>query len=109
METRLGKISNIRLGDGGYDDAMFGVSVTLSMDGGTAGVQDFKGGWRSYPEGAKFSEGEWEYAHTETYKWLRQLMKDAKVSDFTKLKGIPVEVKTDGNLLKSWRVLTEVL
>jgi hypothetical protein len=109
METRLGKISNIRLGDGGYDDAMFGVSVTLSLDGGTTGVQDFKGAWKSYPKYANYTEENLAEAHITAYSWLRNLMKEAKVSDFIKLKGIPVEVTMDGNLLKSWRVLTEVL
>ena len=37
------------------------------------------------------------------------LLSAAKVTDVTKLKGIPVEVTFDGNMLKEWRVLTEVL
>lgn len=107
-ETKLGRISNIRLGDGGYDDAMFGVSVTLSF-GDSACVGDFKGGWATYPTHAKYSEEEWASAHIEAYRWLRQLMFDAKVRDFTKLLGIPVEATFDRMTLKSWRVLTEVL
>jgi hypothetical protein len=109
METKLGRISKIRLGDGGYDDAMFGVSVTLSMDGGSTGVSDFKGAWATHPKHAKYSEEEWAAGHTEAYRWLRQLMRDAKVHDFADLQGVPVEVTIDGNTLKSWRILTEVL
>lgn len=107
-EKKLGRISNIRLGEGGYDDAMFGVSVTLSF-GDSTGCGDFKGGWSAYSKHAKYSEQAWEESHAEAYRWLRQLMADAKVRDFTKLNGIPVEATFDGMTLKSWRVLTEVL
>ena len=109
MQKRLGKIQKIRLGDGGYDDAMFGVSVTLSMDGGSTGVGDFKGWWTNYPKHAQYSEESWAHTHAETYVWLRNLMREAKVRDFKDLEGKPVEVMTDGNTLKSWRILTEVL
>jgi hypothetical protein len=109
METKLGRISNIRLGSGGYDDAMFGVSVSLSF-GDSTGTQDFRGAWRNYTErGAKYSEEEWASSHAEAYRWLRQLMADAKVDEFNKLKGVPVEATFDAMKLSSWRVLTEVL
>lgn len=109
MDKRLGRIASVRLGKGGYDDAMFGVSVSLSLDGGATGVGDFKGFWGSYPKGAKYTEEEWQSAHDGTYDWLRKLMREAKVDDFTKLQGVPVEVTLDGMVLKSWRILTEVL
>jgi hypothetical protein len=109
VETKLGRISNIRLGEGGYDDAMFGVSVTLSMEGGSTAVGDFKGWWATYPTHAKYSEVEWAAEHAKTYDWLRQIMASAKVRDLTKLQGLPVEVSLDGGRLTSWRVLTEVL
>lgn len=32
MEKRIGKIQKIKFGFGGYQDAQFGVSVTLSSD-----------------------------------------------------------------------------
>jgi hypothetical protein len=40
---------------------------------------------------------------------IKGLMEDAKVTDFSNLKGIPVEAEFDGDILKSWRVLKEVL
>lgn len=104
----LGKIEKITLGGGGYQDAMFGVSVALSFGG--SGVGDFRGNWSKYPgERAQYTEAEWEAEHAKTYAWLRDLMRSAKVDDFTKLRGIPVEVEFEGNTLKSWRVLSEVL
>jgi hypothetical protein len=36
-------------------------------------------------------------------------LKDAKVNSVDELKGKPVEVTFDGNMLKEWRILTEVL
>jgi hypothetical protein len=42
-------------------------------------------------------------------RFLSKLLKDAKVRSVDKLKGIPVEAIFDGNVLKEWRVLTEVL
>jgi hypothetical protein len=41
---------------------------------------------------------------------LSKLLKEAKVDSVGKLKDIPVEVTFfEGNILKEWRVLTEVL
>lgn len=40
---------------------------------------------------------------------LTMLMSKAKVSDFSKLKNIPVEVEVNNGLLKGYRVLEEVL
>jgi hypothetical protein len=42
-------------------------------------------------------------------RYLSKLLNEAKVSSVDKLKGIPVEVTFDGNMLKEWRILTEVL
>jgi hypothetical protein len=107
-EKSFGKIENIVLGGGGYQDAMFGVSVTLSFGG--MGSQVFKGTWANHPgERAQYSVEDLAKEHAETYAWLRQLMKDAKVDDFNKLKGKPIEVISENMAVKSWRILTEVL
>jgi hypothetical protein len=42
-------------------------------------------------------------------RFVSKLLKEAKVNSVDKLKGIPVEVTFDGNILKDWRILTEVL
>jgi hypothetical protein len=42
-------------------------------------------------------------------RYVSKLLKDAKVSSVDELKGKPVEVTFDGNMLKEWRILTEVL
>ena len=40
---------------------------------------------------------------------LSKILKEAKVKSVYQLKGIPVEVTFEGNLIKEWRILTEVL
>lgn len=113
METKLGKITKAKLGTGGYQDAMFGFTIVISIplgEGlGTSDYCDFKGNWTSRSERADYSVEQWHDAHGETYAWLRQIMADAKVDDFTKLVGIPISAQLESTVLKEWRVLTEVL
>jgi hypothetical protein len=40
---------------------------------------------------------------------IDKILTDAKVYSVDKLKGKPVELTFDGNMLKEWRILTEVL
>lgn len=107
MKTQLGKLQKVKLGDGGYDDAMFGVSFTIGGDGW--GVQDFWGMWQARSSSAQYTQEKFEQSHADTYTKIRELMKSAKVRDFNDLVGIPVECTFDNGLLKGWRVLTEVL
>jgi len=109
MEKILGKIEKVRYGFGGYDDAMFGLSLTFSMDGGKRGVSDFRGTWITRSSNAQFSESEWLNSYTNTAVFIRDLLLQAKVKEISQLAGTPVEVEVDQNTLKSWRVLTEVL
>lgn len=111
MEKKLGKIESVRFGLGGYQESQLGLSVTLGN--GSWGVGDFRGGWDAesikWTENCKWTEEERDKGYAETMRYLSKLLKDAKVSGVDKLKGIPVEVTFDGNILKEWRILTEVL
>lgn len=111
MEKKLGKIESVKFGLGGYQEAMLGLSVTLSGEGW--GVGDFKGNWDAetikVSEYTKWTETDRDKGYSDTMRFLSKLLKEAKVSSVDKLKGIPVEVTFDGNLLKEWRILTEVL
>lgn len=106
----LGKIQEVKLGSGGYQDAMFGVTFVLGSDGW--GVHDFWGAWDSYSPSAKYSKADWDKSHAEAYMKLQKLMKEAKVDDLNKLKGKPIRAYFDsamgGKLLK-WEILKEVL
>lgn len=109
METRLGKLSKVKFGFGGYQDSQVGLSVTIDMVG--SGVQDFIGGGWSFPPDkyCKWTIQDQTNAYGGTLRKVTKLMKEAKVDDVSKLEGKPVEVTLDGNLLQSWRILTEVL
>jgi hypothetical protein len=111
MEKKLGKIERVSFGHGGYQESMLGLSVTLS--GGGWGVNDFKGNWDAelvkHTEHTKWTEEERSKSYDETMRFLSKLLKEAKVSNVDKLKGVPVECTFDGTLLREWRILTEVL
>jgi hypothetical protein len=102
MEKKLGKIESVRFGHGGYQDACIGLSVTLG-----------NGSWDpemiKCTEHTKWTEEDRTNNIGEAVRFVSKLLKEAKVDSVDKLKGVPVEVTFDGNLLKEWRVLTEVL
>ena len=109
MERKeLGCIQHASFGWGGYDDAMIGLSITL---GGEAwGCGDFKGAWGIERSNyAKWSEEDRLRELGEACMFLRDLLRTAGVKTVGDLIGIPIEATFEGNLLKSWRVLGEVL
>lgn len=108
----LGKIQKIHFGHGGYQNVMFGLSVTLGNDGW--GVNDFISGFwdpemMKRSEHCKWTEMDRLNAQGEMVNRISKLLKDAKVSDIMKLEDKPVEVTFEGMQLKSWRLLTEVI
>lgn len=111
MEKRLGKIKNVRFGIGGYQDCQLGIHFDLGTD--TWGVTDSKSVWD--PEKIKCSENsQWteedrNKAMNDVMRYTSSLLKDAKVNFVVELKGKPVEITMEGNMLKEWRILTEVL
>jgi hypothetical protein len=111
MEKRLGKIESVRFGHGGYQDACIGLSVTLGD--GSWGVGDFKGTWDpemiKCSEHSKWTEEDRTNNISESVRFVSKLLKQAKVNSVDKLKGVPIEAIFDGNMLKEWRILTEVL
>ncbi len=111
MEKRLGKIESVRFGHGGYQDACIGLSVTLGD--GSWGVGDFKGKGDSEmircSEHSKWTEEDRTNNIGESVRFVSKLLKQAKVNSVDKLKGVPIEAIFDGNMLKEWRILTEVL
>ena len=111
METKLlGRIASLRIGMGGYQDAMFGVSVSLSMQG--SGVGAFIGTWSQSTKigpHTQWTEADRSAEFDKTMRWLDDRCREAKVRDVNDLIGKPVEVTLEDNTLKSWRLLTEVL
>lgn len=111
MEKKLGKIEKVSFGLGGYQGCMLGISFTLGN--GNWGVSDFKGNWDAeqikWTESTRWTEEDRSKSYDETMRYISKLLKEAKVDSVDKLKNIPVEVTFDGNVLKEWRILSEVL
>jgi hypothetical protein len=109
-EKRIGKIQAISFGKGGYQDAMIGISVSLGSDKECWGVWDFRGEWAiKRSDHCMWTENDRITRLGEMCMWANGLLETAKVQSIADLKGKPVEVTFDGNLLKSWRLLEEAL
>ena len=111
MEKKLGKLTKVSFGLGGYQEACIGLTVCIEFDG--SGTNDFKGAWDQnlikHSDHCKWTEEDRSKGNDDTMRFLSDLLRDAKVSSVDKLAGTPVEVELDGNSLKSWRILTEVI
>ncbi len=110
MRKELGKIKSVTFGYGGYQDAMFGISFTFSGEGW--GVSTGKHMWAIDMEcskNCKWSEEDRSKKFDEIVRYINQLMIDAKIRDINRLRGIPIEARFEGQTIKSWRILTEVL
>ena len=111
VETMLGKIKRVHVGRCGYQDAMLGIAFELGGEGWDIG--DYKAFWDASTIECS-SSSEWTEAdrgrkYEEVMRYISDLLDKAKVSKVSELEGMPVEVTTEDRVLKSWRVLTEVL
>lgn len=109
MERKeLGKISAASFGWGGYQDCQVGLSLSFSMKG--SGVNDFKGAWGTkHSEHCKWTEQDRLTELGKTAMELAGYLQKINGKDVSDLVGTPVELTFDGNLLKEWRILDEVL
>lgn len=111
MTDFLGKIKDITIGRGGYQDVMFGVSVVLG--GESWGTSDFKGTWGTCMADGK--DAEWKSGQKKVFAeamlWLDKLCDEAKVRDVKSLIGKPIRATFSGpnGRLLSWEILKEVL
>lgn len=108
MEKKIGRITSATFGHGGYQDAQLGLSLTFEGKGW--GVSDFQGMWSGPPsESSKWTLGEQGDNFADVVRLLGKTLTEARKRHVGELVGTPVEVTLEGNMLKSWRVLTEVL
>ena len=104
----LMRISSAEFGNGGYQDACIGLSLTFETQG--LGTSDFKGGWDFAPsEHAQWTLADQDKEYAEVVRLISDTLKAAKKRYVSELKGVPVEVIFENNTLKSWRILTEVI
>ena len=110
MKIELGKITSVRFGMGGYQDAQFGIWFQLGGDGW--GVGDGRGVWAGKPsDHAKWTIKDKQREMGVIMLYIETLLTEGKVSNISELKGIPVEITFDspyGRML-SWRILKEVI
>ena len=105
---KLGRIRCARFGMGGYQDAMFGLTLDFDLKG--CGVGTFYGYWATErSEYCKWTEDERLLALGKVCMKLAELLQQCGGNSVGDLVGKPVEVTLDGNRLASWRLLTEVL
>lgn len=110
-EKKLGKISQVRFGHGGYQDAMLGIHLTFTGEGW--GVDTSIAHWDAEQipcsDRSKWSEQDRDNWYASTMRRVSTLLADAKVRDVMALMNKPVEVTFEDNTLKGWRLLTEVI
>lgn len=111
IRKEFGKIQSVSFGHGGYQDCRLG--IWFSFEGKSWGVCDGRGFWDAeiikHEKSCQWSEGSRDKAYSDVMRYLSKLLREANVSNVNKLKGKPVEVQFEGNTIKSWRLLTEVM
>lgn len=103
MEKVLGKITKVSFGIGGNQDVCIGLHLTIDTTKGT--VNTSISTWD--PEMVKcdtkhthWTEKERNSNLSDILRYVSKLLNEAKVKDVSNLKGVPVEVTFDGNMLK---------
>lgn len=103
----LGKIAKVQFG---IQDSNFGLFLNFSGPG--CGISAFVVTWGLAIEPSQYSEwteNDRDAQLAELGRFVNRTLIDANVEDVADLAGIPVEVTIEGNLLKAWRILTEVI
>ena len=108
LRKQLGKIETISFG---VEDGKLGLSLTFTF--GSTGCIWYETIWDfatvEKTEYSKWTEMEREQEAVELMKKISKYLNEAKVSSITELKNVPVECSFSGNMMRSWRVLKEVI
>lgn len=111
MEKKLGRIESITFGKTGYQEAELGLGITFA--GNSWGVQWSKSFWDANhikcTDSSQWTEKDRDKHYAKIMRFVSDCLKKAKVNCVAELNGIPVECKFNGNILKDWRILEEVL
>ncbi len=107
-ETNLGKISKVYFGK---RDGRIGLWLTLSGNWCVDTSYDCWDPEEITPdnENYKWTEKDREEIMIKIMRTISELLKKAKVNDVNDLLNKPIEFTSEKGLLKSWRILEEVL
>jgi hypothetical protein len=106
--TRLGKITHAEFGLGGYQDVCIGIHISMMGDGW--GTSTTSSSWDpNLRKSGEWTEEERNARYGEIVRYISDLLRDAKCNSVSELRGKPIEATFEGQTLKSWRILKEVL
>lgn len=108
MEKKLGKINKVKFGHVGYQECQMGLSLEFKIGTHGAVGSGVYGGFASTPSDSGDMDKTKE-AHAKMVLGVAKIMSESNVDDIMDLIDLPVELTFDGNVLKDWRILTEVL
>ena len=113
MKKKLGKISYVSFGLGGYQNKMIGIHITLSGKIGGGVLCGKLNGDKNQIECSKhtmWTEADRDKGYSDIVCYISDLLHDAKVNTVSELVGIPIEATFDGDGdIIDFRILTEVI
>ena len=108
MNTKLGKITNVRFGFIPDYPFLFGIDFDFSLGDGS-GIGSGGKYTVNISKDCKWSSEERKEAIEDLTDFVVKILKDAKVDNVYDLKNKPVEVCIQDNTFVNFRILTEVL
>lgn len=109
IRKELGKIQGVTVGYGGYQDVQLGIGFYLGGKGWGVGAGEYRAWGTAVTKDTQWTEADRIKALGETFMKIKKWLDDAGVKDVYALKGKPIEATFEGDTLKDWRILKEVL
>jgi hypothetical protein len=111
-EKELGKIIEVKFGRVGHQESCIGLNLVFSGKWGEVCTRVGNGYSPSrikHTQHCKWTEADRDNDFAQTIREIDKILKDANVDYVNELLDKPVEVEFDDNLIKDWRILTEVI
>lgn len=105
----LGKITSAEFGKDSDRGFLCGLQLEFSFNGGGASYPYCLVNMDKPDEYHHFTEEDQAEEMVREYKFIYKLLKDAKCNYVSQLVNKPIEVKVVDNIVKDFRILTEVL
>lgn len=101
IKKQIGKITQVRFGFGGYQDAQIGLYLQFGSDKHSWGVSKFYGAWANEPDKrTKWTKADQLKSLGETVMFLAKTLSKAKKNSVDELIDTPVECIFENNVLK---------